>query len=510
MRAAFPAWGLALVGLFACGPELEPSAPDASLLIVPESYHRAMNAGGHVSHVGRARDGGALIACRDCHALEDAGFASPSATPCRRCHEAQGGFTHGHADAGMPDAGAVSCLSCHPFGEQRRGRAFVTPWLCLDCHDRPQGTRVAVEVHRLACAFCHQPHGEPFTQPTECTTCHAVGLAHGAKGATPAETCMKCHEPHRRAQKASAECLTCHSDAKVTQRPAAHVTSQALFDGHPGCGSCHRPHRFVRRDVKDCASCHEGQPVLAALVTPKAHAACTDCHPPHAPRSPPSACSSCHKTLKAGHPAAKEGPHAQDACRTCHPPHDPRTDGKVALGCNDCHEGAAFAGVVHAQRKGGEALSCVECHPPHKPSGPPSCRECHATVVAAVGKVKRQGHGSCTQCHAGLPHKPLAEKKPCLSCHPTAPPTQKGHEPCGLCHDPHSGARAKDCAGCHPAAKLEGLHAVKKHDGCTKCHRPHGPQPDEKESCSGCHPAPKKHDPSMVRCSGCHLFRAAR
>jgi hypothetical protein len=511
-RAVVPHLVVALTAS-GCGVLLPPPTnPDGGILIVPRSYHQAMETGGHVAHVGAAAPDGGIVACRACHDVDAKGFEAPGLESCRTCHAANASFHHG-ADAGLPDGGQVSCLSCHPFWV-REGARPLTNWVCLDCHAQPMGVKKAVRVHDTACFFCHQPHREPFTRPPDCTACHdRIGLAHGAKGATVAETCMTCHEQHSAASEATKACLACHSNPREQRRPATLITQQALLDeGHTSCGSCHRPHRFAKAEVKPCESCHTNHPVLAKGATPKAHVSCIGCHPPHAPKSPPKTCQSCHAQVASSHPVKPD----LEACLSCHPMHEGLPPGAVAKTCGSCHSASEFTGVVHAERSdGGAPLACVSCHAPHdfgvQRGSQAPCKSCHQAKLTAVAKVKNGGHATCGDCHAGLPHQPADAPKACSECHADKPATGQGHVKCLDCHEPHSGAASKSCRTCHPASSLEGLHAEAKHQTCTDCHGPHAQKPGfQRDGCRACHKDKASHQPKAERCTGCHLFREAK
>lgn len=500
-----------LLTLAGCGLLPAPTNPDGGIAVVPPSYHRAMQTGGHSKHVGATQPDGGTVACRACHDVDRDGFANPSLSTCASCHETEGGFHHGN-DARLPDGGAVTCLSCHPFWV-REGPLPNTNWVCLDCHQEPMGTKRAARVHDTACFFCHRPHQTPFTKPTDCTVCHdGIGLLHGASGPTVAATCMTCHEQHTRAVEATGACLECHSDAKRQKRASHVVTAQAIFEGgHEGCGSCHAPHRFAKADVKACESCHENHPVLARGVTPKAHAACTDCHQPHAAKAPPKACESCHRDVKPTHPVTAGAP----GCLGCHPIHEKLPPATVARECRDCHDAPHLTGVVHAEKDArGRPMQCTSCHRPHAfdlgHGSQASCRACHQDKLAATAKVNKSGHATCANCHTGLPHKPAPEQKACGECHTDRPTTGTGHVKCLDCHEPHSGSVEKTCTSCHEPDGLEGLHAVSRHQTCETCHQAHGQKKGfQRETCRSCHTDMKQHEPNAQRCTGCHLFREA-
>jgi hypothetical protein len=510
---------------------------DGGILIVPAAYREAMNSGGHFKHVGRHReDAGARIACRDCHDLDKKGFESPQAEPCQSCHEGRAGFHHGVGDGGMPDGGALTCLTCHPFAV-RDGKKPITPWICLDCHADPMGTKVAVRAHEAACFFCHQPHRTPFTVPTECTVCHAETLAHGAqKGKSVVESCMACHDRHTPAADATRHCVSCHSDTAAQKSKNTIVTERALFKGHPSCGACHKPHKFSKVDAKPCVACHDDRPVLARayLSTVKGnpkksagHARCTDCHDAHAGNSgAPKQCESCHQDIRNNHPPPKDEVTKKEdvrhTCMQCHPMHEAMPDKKYVKDCSSCHKDAKFVGVVHAKdAKTNASLTCAQCHPAHafkkKLEDRAACKECHQATFASASAMKKSGHAKCEECHAGLPHKP-ADRKTCLTCHEQRTPPQKGHSSekvsCTTCHDVHSSKRLKGCVDCHSKpASLPGLHAIEKHQKCETCHAPHGSQPfGARATCqnSQCHQQQADHEIKAQRCNACHLFRPAK
>lgn len=498
-----------LLAASACGVALQ-HGDSGGPVIVPGDYRLAAASGGHLAHVGAPAPDGGSIRCGECHAIGTDGFKAPDLRICAECHAARAEFHHG-ADAGLSDGGQVSCLTCHPF-LAREGQLFLeSPWECLDCHARPQGTKQAIEVHGAGCSYCHEPHREPLTQPVDCVVCHAAGLLHGAKGDTIAQTCMKCHDQHRPAAEATRVCLGCHSDEKVQKRPAARVTSAALFRGHGSCGACHIAHRFSKKEVKPCTQCHDKVQVLALGKTPKTHVRCAECHAPHAASQPGKTCQACHDKVKSSHPEKKD----LTACTSCHPMHGDLPPKVVAKTCESCHDKPDYLGVVHGKDDKGQPLTCAKCHPTHafaaKKGGGALCKECHAQEVQLAAKARKDGHAKCGDCHAGLPHKPVAPPKACLACHTPLAADKSGHQKCGECHEFHSGKVSKSCAGCHEVKKLAGLHAEPKHQACKDCHAPHDPQPGpQRKLCFGsCHQQSLKHEPKAERCTGCHLFQAA-
>lgn len=483
----------ALVALAGC--ELLPPGPDAGALSVPGGYHTARHTPGHKQHL--ALEGEKRVLCRDCHALADAGFASPGPELCAGCHEKQREHHH-PLDAGVE----LTCFTCHPFAADPDPKHFEL-WKCITCHRDEQGSKAPITVHKAECEKCHRPHETPFTESAECTQCHEVTLKHGAKGDTLADTCMACHKHHTAASDASRQCAECHQRDKVPAK--ARVAAGALFKpGHPGCGSCHQAHSFVRGAVQRCDDCHQHKPVMGALH----HTDCVDCHRPHQPRAAAVACVGCHKTEVVKHPKDEK----KGTCLGCHPVHPRQLDG-VAKPCVACHDAKELtAPVVHAPD-----TACLDCHRAHdaKPAREPLCVSCHEKTFAEVKPNK--GHAKCGECHAGLPHGVGGEKKACLSCHEKQQPPQQGHrkDGCGTCHETHSGVVHKPCTACHDVdkEKLPGLHKVKDHELCDKCHAPHDPQPGfGPKTCQACHKklSLKEHPTQPAQCVGCHLFKDAR
>ena len=469
--------------------------PDAGLVTVPGTFHAARTTPGHKAHL--ALKGEQRVACRDCHAIADAGFTSPSVAICANCHQSQQAQHHPFPlDAGVE----VSCLTCHVFNSKDVGVRFEK-WSCLTCHREAQGTKAAITVHVENCSSCHRPHEKPFTEAGDCSTCHALTVTHGDKGPTLQDTCMSCHPPHTAAAPASRICLDCHTTTKVGV--AARVAPEALWkDGHAGCGACHPTHAFDRAHVKSCGACHEKKQVVAA----DEHARCTSCHQPHENHARPKPCESCHaRVAKTNtHPKTEGGV----SCTGCHPVHPTAPDAPTTLACVSCHDKPTFtADVVHAP-----TTTCEACHAPHtgKPPREPLCKSCHEHQVNLV--KRNTGHAKCDDCHAGLPHAERSEPKPCLTCHEKMKPPQQGHGECASCHESHEGKVFTTCAGCHltPKSKpLPGLHTVAKHQDCKSCHAPHEPQPGfGPKACATCHgrPSMKNHPTPPTQCVGCHLF----
>jgi hypothetical protein len=522
-----------VIGALRARRQASPSGPPGA--IVPAMWHDVRASTGHQVHVAEAG-----LPCRDCHAIEQAGFAPPRGI-CRSCHS--------EVDTPLHDSmfgrASTDCQDCHGFGAD----PAVRPWQCMRCHDQPQGFVAAVGRHGdQDCGTCHQPHAEPVLTPQACEQCHADQQAHhGRAGRGAASACLDCHSMHEPGQAADQRCAACH---RATE---PRVPESATFAGHDRCVGCHPPHDFSPRGAAACASCHAEQRTLGQLAAAgartkpgqapsrRAHAQCTSCHRPHDVRRP-APCTSCHAGARTAHPAdAQQGP-----CLGCHPIHPDaaataKLEGKRALACSACHTRSAHGGDTAcsdchdahgALRPAPDATLCSRCHAPvarstagsghaaclgchvqaaHAPATPvPACGQCHGEIA---GRVAR-GHATCTQCHASAAHAPRAARPACETCHPAQRASAPaGHRACANCHETHSGGlrpRAT-CGDCHARERATG-HGVTV--GCASCHRPHGPGGvAAPPGCHQCHASaelPGMHRAhERARCSACHRAHEA-
>jgi predicted CXXCH cytochrome family protein len=196
------------------------------------------------------------------------------------------------------------------------------------------------------------------------------------------------------------------------------------------CDSCHAPAKdgkvvLVKEGKELCATCHDEVPkeiASAKVQHPGAQGDCTDCHSPHAGKTPRflrpdpvTACLGCHSDQEA-------------EVKKAHP-HQPASE----QGCATCHEahGGANAKLLRAKSVNEE---CLECHgsdvtPVKAADG--------ATVTIFDGKVQlpsdyfrkvpglpiKAGLGHPTENHPVQdlmdPANPEKVKTPlnCLSCH---------------------------------------------------------------------------------------------
>ncbi len=538
---------------------------------VPITWEVAREMPGHVAHLGKTTkvDGvERVVECKDCHSVQDAGFASPGSAPCARCHAPQEKVHHlGNGDK------PTSCTTCHVFRPTSTG-AKTAP-ICLDCHKQPQGKLAALPRHvagEVACGACHSPHVEPTTALGPCTSCHTgLALSHGVtipagdagpsdatttltlsgihearKGAVPAApfvsldggtaeagtvqaACSTCHAPHQPAADAKGGCPACHVGKRAPSGGAAILAlagkaPKIVPEGAPAqhvCTTCHVPHANKKDRLKACADCHADHKGVADI---KAHGACLTCHAPHSPKGAVAACTKCHTGAQAL-AAASTPKHAN--CASCHNPHAPKQS--PAAACEKCHVGIhATASGKGAGAKAWSAAApekrvCVGCHKAHPTSVTSKvleCANCHTKVGAKLVASDTQFHAgqACANCHDKTAiHLAVPPPKgdACAKCHDT--PTKqvaKGHTACLSCHgDAHTPTKSVACGGCHDKQQAS---APKGHTDCRSCHDSHsgarvlrngaGKATTTPATCQTCHANKSKssHGSLPGGCTTCH------
>lgn len=337
--------------------------------------------------------------CTDCHTLR--GWKKPNLLfvhnrdsqfrlegkhtdiPCEKCHVLQQGSG---ADLKFVFYGiSASCSGCHrdPHNDQftkgcescHSEQGWTGRWLvdvhgsnstfplrgehnslaCVECHQVPEGAKLAEACFKgtgKTCEQCHtDPHAAQFTQ--DCQTCHSE---QGWKG----RWLVDAHGPSSsyplRGKHATVDCLKCHTPPK----PGA-VLADARFAGlSHNCASCHEdPHNGQMQSA--CDACHAeqgwtGQSLLFAhdkhseFKLDRIHADlfCTSCHtvadtPLYRPL--PKTCELCHMDIvrlqlaKGYSTVEKPDPHAgRVSCVRCHPPDlQCQTPADYAGACRMCH-----------------------------------------------------------------------------------------------------------------------------------------------------------------------------
>lgn len=512
--------------------------------------------------------------CLDCHRFGAAAAPDDPSRACMSCHARAQGLTVAAVGIHAPPAEALADDVLADSGDGSRDEPG----------DRDGSPRLAAPrpPEPPPCKTCHAAHQRPSIDAPSCGSCHRdqAAVRHGdLRGG-----CADCHSVHQARGAAADRCVQCHARPRDA-RPPRVDPARALFEGHPACSSCHAPHRFDRAGAASCQGCHEKLAVLGGDGPSGSHR-CQSCHDPHQPGQV-RACTSCHaggtqhRSASALAPTGGAGAHASiagiastagiasnagnAACTGCHPIHAPpaalSATRPIAVACATCHptvashapaaacaschpphgapapRGSALCATCHLERARSTAATghadCVTCHvqPGHEPRRPPpACESCHAPIAAAV----RPGHRACAQCHQRGEHAPR-QLAACATCHAeearTAP---AGHADCATCHAPHDGALrpAASCATCH-ADRQRGHGATSTRrppwpaalalrDGagpltCTSCHRAHGGPglPTAVPPCATCHrperlPAlHRSHVPPRAACASCHLAHDA-
>ncbi len=435
-------------------------------------------------------DAAKCIECHEDHA-KGANVHSAIATGCTSCHEIRT----------AKDVTRIKLTTASPSR------------LCLQCHANKDAATIKGQVHSPAvrdCLKCHDPHVSPnkyqLLKPESgdakenlCLSCHDVGVKVAEKGSRhPALDmgCNSCHTTHKTGERgkrefdfhltkdapalcfdchdakdaslakahnnqpfASADCLSCHDPHQSSRPHLMQAFVHAPFDDKDSCSTCHQAAKdgkvvLTSASPKElCLTCHSEkaeQIEKAKVQHPGAAGDCTDCHDPHAGRSPAfpkpdgvAACTKCHTDqAEQGKKSYVHQPAFGQGCATCHDPHG-----------NDNQ---------HLLRTANINRLCLECHGPDtKPQRLPNEHE----VAIFDGKVRLPenyfGKVPILPLKYGLGHP--------VDRHPVSDlmdpkDLQKVKTPmnCLSCHQPHSSAKpsllAKDqennqkfCSSCHSA-----------------------------------------------------------
>jgi predicted CXXCH cytochrome family protein len=333
--------------------------------------------------------------------------------------------------------------------------------------------------------------------------------------------CTSCHDPHQdqfpkflvMSNEDAALCVTCHD--KRGWSDSSHATTNATWSGvgedpwpgsdfttvaQNGCLSCHDPHsaahpeRLLQRDPEEevCLVCHTGEVAATDVegqlqkisahpveetsgihdppespVTMGRHAACPDCHNPHAVTSSLSAqppdvggrqlhvrgvdlagfpvpdaqfayevCFKCHGTLEAPSPRVVRQDHVTNVRLETHPG-NPSYHPVTAVGTNP---------LVQSLIPPLNPLSQIYCHDCHNTDeadfpGPSTPQGPHGSVHEPILRgsyplvdfvaFDEAQYSLCFGCHAwdnGLRDESAFEHKKHM---------ENGDAPCAACHDPH-------------------------------------------------------------------------
>jgi len=317
----------------------------------------------------------------------------------------------------------------------------------------------------------------------DCSSCHG-----GFRG-TMTDACLQCHAPIRGQIEARAglhgvlaldkvrQCASCHSEhhgpafRMVNARTfaAAGVANAAVFD-----------HQLVgwkmdgRHLEVECAKCHKDVDVEAVKKDQHRYGGltrdCVSCHKdPHEGRMA-LGCADCHeqtdwkRTAYPGHDRmlALVGPHAGRDCRVCHAKEAKqslenagRSKAPVVRECRDCHESPHSPKFVAASAffaTTTEGQSCAQCHKADQMK----FREPGLTLTAAE------------HARSGFPIDAPHDSVKCEQCHAPADGKWKERFPgrreddCASCHkDPHGGQfktgpfAAGGCVACHDRVRFK-------------------------------------------------------
>jgi predicted CXXCH cytochrome family protein len=412
------------------------------------------------------------------------------AAKCITCHEdkSKGKFVHSAIATGCLSCHEVRVNK----DVTRIKLTAVTPVkLCLGCHADKDASQAKGLVHSPAvrdCLKCHDPHTSSLKnqllKATDgaardsnlCLQCHDTGLnvpASGSRHAALDSGCDNCHVTHKTGASADTEfrnhltkaspalCIECH-DPKDAQIAKAH-------QGQPiekaDCLTCHDPHqskspKLMREfmhspfESKACDTCHQapkdGKVVLTAASTKEL-------------------CATCHdEQVKQIQNAKVPHPGAQGDCTDCHSPHAGKTPGFIrpdpVSACLNCHSDQAELqkkGHVHQPAYG---QSCAICHTPHGGDFPKLlraknenqlCLECHGPE-AAPAKLEKEHLVAIFGGKVKLPENyfskvPILPLKYGLGHPTTRHPVQDVVNPtnskvlsaisCASCHQPHASAK---------------------------------------------------------------------
>lgn len=471
-----------------------------------------MKSAGHALHY--SSDSSALkdLQCTTCHGTDFHKFV-PNNNTCAQsgCHQGKKVIL-----GKMTEATGLHCTMCHAFKDQSSVQVAAMPDKVADIRKNK--------------AAADSAKRDLTPKQDQCESCHAMKekLARFDAETDPHKAvCGTCHNPHKQEtpEETYKSCATaqCHASADTLTAMHRGLKNHALDD----CSTCHKAHDW-KVDGKNCLACHKNiydtKPKLLRRTARGPTAAPTGPPPSMAlaPETRPrvSAPRERHRGLFRGiawiprqevprrgaaRPARAvvappdpadtlqfaHGRHKSVKCEQCHAAND--THGqltlKVPADCQSCHHAADA-----------KAGACAVCHAPSE------LRNGYNTAVSIRVTPRKTGPVTRTLAFKHDLHPGVA----CTDCHGTAI-AKKVERTCNSCHADHH-APARDCASCHPTAKIGHERAI--HEGCASCHteqRPpalvasrtmclacHAPQRDHKEKrdCAGCHAVQLSHDVS--------------
>ncbi|MEW6429006.1 MAG: hypothetical protein AB1568_13330, partial [Thermodesulfobacteriota bacterium] len=225
---------------------------------------------------------------------------------CDHCHAPTTGvFKAGDNGNGTAVGGSGDCQSCHAAyfaGHSHSHAASVTATpLCVTCHT---GDGV-VDVHRNACAVCHEangarragPHGDATVNSgsggscAECHTAYFAGHTHShASSVADTAACVACHQAGDPMGVHKNNCWHCHDSVTGARIVGANGKGDATVNGGSGgtCADCHGTtfltihpvtvdHSGLVTLAGACSGCHSATPLYDANDG-YTHSGCGQCH----------------------------------------------------------------------------------------------------------------------------------------------------------------------------------------------------------------------------------------
>jgi predicted CXXCH cytochrome family protein len=420
---------------------------------------------------GKAVHSAITMGCTSCHEIRTTKDVTRvkliTTTPVKLCLQCHSDKDAAQIKGHVHSPAVRDCVKCHDPHTSDNKNQLLKPTsgatakenLCLTCHtnksgDAPKGgsRHAALDVGCDACHVTHKTSDKGDREswyhltknaPALCTDCHDTKDANLAK-------------THQNQPFEKADCLSCHNPHQSRSPKLMQAFVHApLEGGKSSCESCHKASKdgkvlLTTASSKElCLTCHSDkskQIEKAKVQHPGAAGDCTDCHSPHAGRSPGflkpdpvTACTNCHSGQAALHKKkVLHQPAFEQGCATCHEPHG---------GDNQ-----------HLLRADSTNKLCLECH---GPDAEPKKLESEHLVAIFDGKVKLPEN-----YFSKVPTLPLkydlghpTERHPVSN---TINPKTKApiSMSCLTCHQPHAGNQqamlVKDqknnmnfCGSCH-------------------------------------------------------------
>jgi len=196
----------------------------------------------------------------------DAGSQSEA---CLTCHKS--GLRQ-HWPGSQHQANDVACASCHSVHTPKDPMLvkIEQPTVCFTCHKEQRAQTHQISTHpldvgKMACSDCHNPHGSPGpkllaknTVTETCFTCHAEKRGPFLWEHQPAtEDCTNCHTPHGSnitpllKDRPPFLCDTCHDGPHTSQSAIGRGVSGIQGGGIVPGGS-----PSVINVGRSCMNCH--------------------------------------------------------------------------------------------------------------------------------------------------------------------------------------------------------------------------------------------------------------